>query len=83
MVAIQTFTGSVGSEEAFDVLKTLDEELLRKVFCLVADTIALNTGCKTGVFRRLKVFFKEIYGRDIHTVECLLRTMESLMRHFF
>ena len=54
-VAMKTSIGSVGAEEGFDVLKGLDEDLLRKVLCLVADTTALNTGCKTGVFRWLEI----------------------------
>lgn len=83
MLTVKTFPGSVKAGDVTEVLKTMDQELLKKVFVVIADTTSLNTGCKTGVFRQLKDYFKKEFNRDIHTVECLQHVIELLFRHFF
>ena len=64
-------------------IQSLDPALLSMVRLLVADTTSLNTGCNIGVFKRVKDYFKRHFNIDVHTVECLMHTIEIIFKHFF
>ena len=50
--------------------------LLNKVQSVLSDTTAVNTGSKKGINTRLREFFKNKMGRDIHPFECLFHVLE-------
>lgn len=66
-----------------DHIANLDPEILKNVFVLVADTTSVNTGCNKGVFKLVRDFFLKEFSIEIHTLECLLHTVELLFKHFF
>ena len=83
LLSLKTFEGSVGAKKIFDHIKTLDRDLLEKIFVIVADTTSVNSGCLTGVFRQARDYFKSEFNRDVHTVECQLHVIELFFKHFF
>ena len=57
------------------------EKLLAKVYSVMADTTAINTGKKSGVNKRLQDYIMENVGHDIHTLECLFHVNEIYFTH--
>ena len=47
------------------------KSILDKVYAVMSDTTALNTGKMSGVNKRLADFYKLHYDRNIHSLECL------------
>ena len=66
-----------------DHISSLDPEVLKNVLVLVADTTSVNTGCNKGVFKFIRDFFLKTFSIEIHTLECLLHTVELIFKHFF
>ena len=64
-------------------VKSFDSEFLLKILCLVADTTALNTGCKKGAFKQIVHHLMVQYGIELHALECLMHVVELLFKHFF
>ena len=74
VIAVKSFPcgTSVTSEVLFNTITTeACEKLLAKVYSVMADTTAINTGKKSGVNKCLQDFIMENVGHDIHTLECL------------
>ena len=66
---------SVTSAAVFNsIIKTIDKPLLSRVYSIMADTTAVNTGKKSGVNKRLEEYFKSNIGHQIHSLECLFYT---------
>ena len=83
LLDVKTFPESVKSEDIYNHVRNIDETILSKVLCLVADTTAVNTGCKMGAFKRIQGYIISKQGIEIHTLECLVHIIELLFRHFF
>ena len=73
----------MSSEDLFNEVKAFSPMFLRKILCLVADTTSVNTGCKTGAFKRIKDYLLTNYGIEVHALECLMHVVELLFRYFF
>ena len=68
---------SVTSAAVFNsIIETIDKPLLSRVYSIMADTTAVNTGKKSGVYERLEEYFKSNIGHQIHSLECLFHTNE-------
>ena len=68
---------SVTSAAVFNsIIKTIDKPLLSRVYSIMADTTAVNTGKKSGVNKRLEEYFNSNIGHQIHSLECLFHTNE-------
>ena len=68
---------SVTSAAVFNsIIETIDKPLLSRVYSIMADTTAVNTGKKSGVNKRLEEYFKSNIGHQIHSLECLFHTNE-------
>ena len=68
---------SVTSAAVFNsIIETIDKPLLSRVYSIMADTTAENTGKKSGVNKRLEEYFKSNIGHQIHSLECLFHTNE-------
>ena len=68
---------SVTSAAVFNsIIETIDKPLLSRVYSIMADTTAVNTGKKSGVNERLEECFKSNIGHQIHSLECLFHTNE-------
>ena len=66
---------SVTSAAVFNsIIKTFDKPLLSRVYSIMADTNAVNTGKKSCVNKRLEEYFKSNIGHQIHSLECLSHT---------
>ena len=79
VIAVKSFPSgtSVTSEVLFNTITTeACEKLLAKVYSVMADTTAINTGKKSGVNKRLQDYIMENVGHDIHTLECLFYVNE-------
>ena len=65
LIAIKTFPEetSVTSEKVFSSITELCEPLLNKIYSVMSDTTALNTGKKSGINKCLLDFFHEHCGR--------------------
>ena len=58
------------------IIETIDKPLLSRVYLIMADTTAVNTGKKLGVNKRLEEYFESNVGHQIHSHECLFHTNE-------
>ena len=58
------------------IIETIDKPLLSRVYAIIADTTAVNTGKKSGVNKRLEELFQSNIGHQIHSLECLFHTNE-------
>ena len=68
---------SVTSAAVFNsIIETIDKPLLFRVYSIMADTTAVNTGKKSGVNKRLEEYFESNIGHQIHSLECLFYTNE-------
>ena len=56
------------------IIETIGKPLLSRVYSIMADTAAVNTGKKSGVNERLEEYFKSNIGHQIHSLECLFHT---------
>ena len=66
---------SVTSAAVFNsIIETIDKPLLSRLYSIMADTTAVNTGKKSGVNKRLDDYFKSNIGHQIHSLECLFHT---------
>ena len=84
VTAVKSFPSgtSVTSEVLFNTITTeACEKLLAKVYSVMADTTAINTGKKSGVNKRLQDYIMENVGHDIHTLECLFHVNEIYFTH--
>jgi len=83
VIAIKTFEegASVTSEAIFSTATEQCGHVLGKVYSVMSDTTALNTGKKTGVNKRLVDFCKQTYGHEVHTLECLFHVNEIYLTH--
>ena len=83
VIAIKTFEEgtSVTSEAIFLEATKQCGHVLDKVYSLMSDTTALNTGRKSGVNKRLADFCKQHYGHGLHTLECLFHVNEIYLTH--
>ena len=84
VTAVKSFPSgtSVTSEVLFNTITTeACEKLLAKVYSVMADTTAINTGKKSGVNKRLQVYIMENVGHDIYTLECLFHVNEIYFTH--
>ena len=55
--------------------------ILRKVYSVMSDTPALNTGKISGVNKRLTDFHNCRHHRNIHLLECLFHVNEIYLTH--
>ena len=83
LIKIKTFSRSANARMVTEQIIEMDQEILKNVKVLIADTTSINTGCNSGVFKRVKQYFIENFNRDVHVVECLMHTIELLFKHFF
>ena len=68
---------SVTSAAVFNsIIETIDKLLLSRVYSIMADTTAVNSGKKSGVNKRLEEYFESNIGHQIHSLECLFHTNE-------
>ena len=74
---------SITGERLFDaiVVELFDDELLKKVYSILSDTTAVNTGSVKGINSRVKAYFNKEKGRDMHVFECLLHINELFLNH--
>ena len=78
-VSVKSFTKdiSVPAEAVFKaIVKNIVRPLLDRVYSIMADTTALNTGKKIGVNERLQEYFKSDIGHEVHTIEHLFHVSE-------
>ena len=84
VIAVKSFPcgTSVTSEVLFKTITTeACEGFLTKIFSLMADTTAVNTGKISRVNKRLRDYFVQEVGHDIHTLECLFHFNEIYFTH--
>ena len=84
VIAAKSFPSgtSVTSEVLFNTISTeACEKLLAKVYAVMADTTAINTGKRSGVNKRLQDYIMENVEHDIHTLECLFHVNEIYFPH--
>ena len=63
---------SVTSAVVFNsIIETIDKPLLFRVYSIMADTTAVNTGKKSGVNKRSEEYFKFNIGHQIHSLKYL------------
>ena len=68
---------SVTSAVVFNsIIETIDKPLLSRVYSIMADTTAVNTGKKSGVNKRLEEYFKSNIGHQIHSLKYLFHINE-------
>ena len=68
---------SVTSAAVFNsIIETIDKPLLSRVYSIMADTTAVNTGKKSGVNKRLEEYFQSNIGHQIHSLKYLFYTNE-------
>ncbi|CAK8684380.1 unnamed protein product [Clavelina lepadiformis] len=84
IVGVKTFPKgtSVTGEILFSTI--IDEvcgDTLNKVYSVMADTTAVNTGRVSGVNKRLADYFSLTIGHGIHTLECLFHVNEIYLSH--
>ena len=73
---------SVTSAAVFNsIIEAIDKPLLSRVYSIMADTTAVNTGKKSSVNKRLEEYFKSIIGHQIHSLECLFHTNKIYFTH--
>ena len=74
VIAVETFEKGrpVTAESVF---------ILDKVYSVMPDTTALNTGKMAGVNKRLADFYKLHHDRNIHSLECLFDVNEIYFTH--
>ena len=84
VVAVKTFNKglSVTAETVFTaIMEHVDVNILNKVYSVLSDTTALNTGKLSGVNKRLSDFYNLHHGRKIHVLECLFHVNEIYLTH--
>ena len=54
---------------------------LGKIYSVMADTTSLNSGEISGINKILADYFKQVVGRDIHTLECMFHVNEIYFSH--
>ena len=83
VMAFKTFGRglSVTSETVFTTVIELCGNYLEKIYSLMSDTTALNTGKKTGINKRLANFYKKHSSHGIHSLECLFHVNELYLTH--
>ena len=85
-IAIKTFDkeDAITGQQLFSTMteELFTDSLLDKVQSVLSDTTAVNTGSKKGINTRLREFFKNKMGRDIHPFECLFHVLELNLNHF-
>ena len=54
---------------------------LIKIYSVMADATSLNSGEISGINKRLADYFKQVVGRDIHTLECMFHVNEIYFSH--
>ena len=59
----------------------MDQSILDKIYSVMSDTTALNTGKMSGVNKRLANFYKSHHDRNIHSLECSFRWNEFYFTH--
>ena len=83
-VAVKTFEKgmSVNAESVYDAISgNMSGNVLKKVYSVMSDTTALNTGKISGVNKRLTEFYKFHHRRNIHSLECLFHVNEIYLTH--
>ena len=87
VIAVKTFEKgrSVTAESVFTAItEHVDQSSSDRVYLVMSDTTALNTGKISGVNKRLADFYKLYHDRNIHSLECLFHVNEIYFysRHF-
>ena len=59
----------------------MDQSILDKVYSVMLDTRALNTGKMSEVNKRLADFYKLHHDHNIHSLECLFHVNEIYFTH--
>ena len=59
----------------------MDQSILDKVYSLMSDTTALNTGKMSGVNKRMVDFYKLHHDRNIYLLQCLFHENEIYFTH--
>ena len=59
----------------------MDQSIVDKVYSVMSDTTALNTGKMSGVNMRLADFYKLHRDRNIHSLECLFQVNKIHFAH--
>ena len=54
---------------------------LGKIYSVMADTTSLSLGKISGINKRLADYFRQVVGRDIHTLECMFYVNEIYFSH--
>ena len=68
---------SVTAESVFSVItEYVDQSILDKVYSVMSDTMALNTGKMSGVNKQLADFYKLHYDCNIHSLACVFQVNE-------
>ena len=84
VIAVKTFPegASVNSESIFNsITEEISDNLLKKIYSVMSDTTALNTGKKSGINKRLVDFYKDKFNRGVHALECLFHVNEIYLSH--
>ena len=74
VIAVKIFlkATSVTSESIFTVAtEEVCESAVNKVYSIMSDTTALNTGKKSDINKRLVDFYRHHYVREVHSLEYL------------
>ena len=84
VIAVKSFPcgTSVTSEVLFQTITTeACEGFLTKIYSLMADTTAVKSGKISEVNKRLRDYFVQEVGHDIHALECLFHVNEIYFTH--
>ena len=73
---------SVTPESVFiAVTEHVDQSILDKMYSVMSDTTALNTGKMPSVYKRLADFYKLHHDRNIYSLKCLFHVNEIYFTH--
>ena len=84
VIAVKAFEKgrSVTAESVFTAIaEHVDQSILDKIYSVISDTRALNTGKMFDVNKRLADFYKLHHDRNIHSLECLFHVNEIYFTH--
>ena len=84
VVAVKTFEKgtSVTAKSVYDAIsENMDGNILKKVYSVMSDSTALNTGKLSGVNKRLTEFYKFHHSRNNYSLECLIHVNEIYLTH--
>ena len=84
VIAVKMFEQgrSVTAESVFTAIaEHVNQSILDKIYSVMSDTRALNTGKMSGVNKRLVDFYKLHHDRNIHSLECLFHVNEIYFTH--